>query len=294
VTLARTPKWVWYLCAAGTLAGMILFLFRDRSAEVSKPKSFVSIYGEPVTYPDEQVLWITGHTTSYVVIMPVPPSADAEQKTKQADELFSYYEGPHADDLGFKRVVIRPDTGTHPGEIDIFGFKFWLRVDVGYGPATEEELEDGIIYEKQSDGVWSRGGYKPDAPFHVQDVALPSGARFALTYSMEDNPSGWFVYECLSCRAPNGNVIIAENLYPLLQSVTKIADRDHLSKLSVAIFAAARKSTWQFPTILHVNMAQRAGQWIAPKLSSKQIETLLVQYGEKMRAKGAAFRHERL
>ena len=293
MTTAHVPRWVWYPSAVGTLAGLILFLVRDRSAEAPKPKDFISIYGEPVIYSDEQVQWVTGRAASYVVTLPVSKTADADQKSKQADELFAYYAGPRASDLGFKRVVIRPDDGTRPGEIDVLGFKFWLRVDVGLGPATEGELEDGIIYEKTSDGVWSRGGFKPDAPFQVQGFVLPSGAKFALTYSMEDNHSGWFVYECLSCRAPDGYNTVAANLYPLLSSATKLANRDHLNKASVAIFAAPRKSTWQFPPLIHVRMALRNGRWMAPKWSEAQIKTAFTEYMRKMKALGAALRHEK-
>ena len=285
MSAARIPKWIWALCAAGTLVSILLFLFRDHSPETPKSKTFVSIYGEPVTFSDTRVQWVTGEPTSYIVTMSVSGSADMDQRTKQADELFDYYIGSHADDLGFKRVVIRPDDGSRPGEIDILGFKLQFRASVGTGPASVEDLEDGIVYEKQFNGVWARGGFKPDAPFLVEQIVLPTSGKFALTYSIEDYPAGWFVYECLSCHPEDASSVLAAGLYPLLQSASKLADHDHLRKISVAIFTLPRKSTWQFPTVLHIRMAKQKGQWITPKLGAEQIKSALAEYVRKMAAR---------
>jgi hypothetical protein len=251
----------------------------------------MSIYGEPATYLDEQVMWITGQPTSDVITMPVSPSADEEQRSKQADDLFAYYAGSHAEDLGFKRVVIRTDDGTRPGEIDIFGFKLTIRASIGTGPVTD--LGEGIVYDRHADGVWFRGGFTPDAPFQAQNIALPTGATFALTYGIEDHPSGWFVYECLSCRAADAGSVLAKNIYPLLRSVRTSAERDHLNKVSVAIFGGPRKSTWQFPTLLHVIIVRRNGEWTAPKLSEQQVTRILAEYVRKMKARGAVLRREK-
>jgi hypothetical protein len=272
----------------------MLFLFRDGSGEMPKPKSFVSIYGERVTYSDERIAWVTGRPTTYSVVVPVSTASDNEQRIKQADELFTYYAGSYANDLGFTRVLIRPDDGSRPGEVNILGFRFSFRASVGTGSLTDQDLEDGIVYEKQPDGVWSRGSFKPDAPFHVQNIILPADAKFALTYSMTDYPAGWFVYECMSCRPQGANQVVAASLYPLLQSATKLADRDHLMKASVAIFMEPRKSTWQFPTVLHINIARRNGHWIAPKLSEQEVKTLFAEYVRRMKLRGVALRREKL
>lgn len=255
-----------------------------------KVSSFQSIYGNSISCLDTQVYWASGHKIAYLVRIPVPKGTSPDDASAAADRTFQDYAGFLASDMDFQRVVIKPDDGTTPNQLRIFGFKFSLLVDIGLGPAN---LEPGAIaFERRADGVWSRDGSTPDGPALIRKFVLPSGAVFAWTGGYEDFPFGQFIYDCLSCTNADGTDVIAWNVYKLLKTgFVEQAEADHLQKANVAIFLGPRKSMWSFPTLFRIGLVRRAdGQWIAPNMSVSAIRTVIEKYRATMHKRGEDLR----
>jgi hypothetical protein len=211
-----------------------------------KITSYQSIYGNRIDYSDTQIYWSTGHPSAYLVQIPVKEGVSPEDAGKEADQAFQDYAGFLANDMGFQRVVIKPDDGVQPSHIRILGFKLSLSADIGTGPLN---LDVGVIaYDRHSDGTWSRDGAMPDAPVLIRKFILPSGAVFAWTGGYEDFPFGQFIYDCLSCTSANDADVLAKNLYTLLKTAfVEQADSDHLKKANVAIFLGPPKECLELP-----------------------------------------------
>jgi len=267
--------------------------FSQRNDDSIKPTLVTSIEGDRVSYLGQQVQWTTNRPVSLLFGVPVPENSAADERKAISDKLFSAYAGPRAEELGFRSVVLRPDDGTHSGEFNILGFKFTFSASVGTGDLEPDS--DLAIYIREGNGAWTRDGAQPGSPSHIAEYALPSGARFALTEKVEDFPSGVFVFDCLTCRGRDAIPQIAGNFYALLRAaVPSQADADGLKTLKVIIFLHTRRSAWDFPQRLTVELAKRSdGEWIAPKFSTQSWEALLKGYYFRRHEEGKKLRRER-
>lgn len=281
------PKWVWQVGALSIVAAIIAMCSLQRPSPPRHPTEFVSNDGKTFRIL-EQIEWTeSGRQPALLTGMPVDPGTSQDDIDSQADKLFEALAGPKAELLGYRRAAIQPDDGSTPGWISI-------KVNVGSGPSDPDRLRGAVAYDRSPDGLWSRSGFQPDPPSHIEEYRLPSGARFALASAFEDGEHGTFVYDCLSCTGANAEVIFTDNLTDLVRSVAIArAVGDQLTAVRVVVFSRNRRTIWDFPEPINMNIQRAAdGTWHAPHISPQSIEARMVAYRKQMRDRGAAQRGE--
>lgn len=298
MTLSSVPKSAWQAGAVVALLSLLAMCTLKCVPPAPKPQTAVSIYGETVRLLERTVVQESGHEPAFRVGMPVAPGAADEEIDADADKMFEAFVGAQATEFGFRRVLIRPDDGSQ-ADGGWFGFTVSFHVEIGPGPADEADSDGGetksggaIAYDKTPDGLWSRGGVQPPAPQHLEEYALASGARFALTSAYENYPAGTFVYDCLTCSGKDAVHHMAGNLLALMRGAAlDRAKRNGLKSFSVVVFAGARRTQWEFPPSVHFNLTRRAdGRWAEPAFSPAQIERRMAQYLRQARDRGAKWR----
>ncbi len=289
-----TPRWVWQLSALLTLIAVVGTCALQGNVPAPKPRVAMSIYGDRLHYLNEQTQWSTGHRVAYLIELPVGSDETPDVAASKADQLFGGFAGPKGDALGFQRVVIKAVDERGPRGVTLLGIRLNAHIDIGSGPA---KVTDGEVfaYEKAANGSWRRNGTRPPELQHLEEYALPSGAKFALTSDIETFPTGIFTYDCLTCSGKGANSHLAFNLYDMLRvAFAPRAKASGLNKITVAIFLDTRRNGWDFPPQLHLNLKVNSrGEWVAPKRTPGQIKAFLDMYVDGTAKQGRRMRREK-
>jgi hypothetical protein len=281
------------LCSVGLASSFALASCgRSENTDIH-PQTIETPYGNKFVSFGETAEWSSNAGTTLNINFQSSPDDDADALRKSENMIFGEYEGLRATMLGFRRVSVTPIDPNNRGGLNFFGIHLFLSVDAGPGPLPGPET----LYVESPDGTWVHGDTTGPSMDYVESYSLKSGEKFGLEYAVEDFPSGTFIYDCLSCAGDLAPRQMFSHIYEMInQIVLPAANRDNLNSLTVFVFLGPRKTEWQFPKSISLQLAKHAdGQWWGPIATADTFVTLfnkqLNEYqelGHRMRGEKAA------